>query len=199
MKYSVTNPMMRPAHNPEPTQKKMCLQKKFRDKPACRGREIVRCGYIMQTNVRGCGPNQFLTILGSCPTTLMVKVSGNAYHDTKKMAPVINTVEMISCLFNVGSISLTPLMVKMSVANKVVSRHTRIPAALMSSGKHMATKFLSVPKEDSDEITKAAQVDSAKDPNKSAPIPAMSPTLSPTLSAITCNTHIRFVKPQPSQ
>lgn len=33
-------------------------------------------------------------------------------------------------------------------------------------------------------ITKAAQVDSAKDPNKSAPIPATSPTLSPTLSAI---------------
>lgn len=32
--------------------------------------------------------------------------------------------------------------------------------------------------------TKAAQVDSAKDPNKSAPIPAISPTLSPTLSAI---------------
>lgn len=34
------------------------------------------------------------------------------------------------------------------------------------------------------ETTKAAQVDSAKDPNKSAPIPATSPTLSPTLSAI---------------
>lgn len=33
-------------------------------------------------------------------------------------------------------------------------------------------------------ITKAAQVDSAKDPNKSAPMPATSPTLSPTLSAI---------------
>lgn len=33
-------------------------------------------------------------------------------------------------------------------------------------------------------MTKAAQVDSANDPNKSAPIPAMSPTLSPTLSAI---------------
>jgi len=32
--------------------------------------------------------------------------------------------------------------------------------------------------------TKAAEVDSAKDPNKSEPIPAISPTLSPTLSAI---------------
>ena len=34
------------------------------------------------------------------------------------------------------------------------------------------------------EITRAAQVDSANDPNKSALIPATSPTLSPTLSAI---------------
>jgi hypothetical protein len=33
-------------------------------------------------------------------------------------------------------------------------------------------------------ITKAAHVDSANEPNKSAPIPATSPTLSPTLSAI---------------
>lgn len=32
--------------------------------------------------------------------------------------------------------------------------------------------------------TKAAQVLSAKEPNKSDPIPATSPTLSPTLSAI---------------
>lgn len=30
-----------------------------------------------------------------------------------------------------------------------------------------------------DAMTRAAQVDSAKDPNKSAPIPATSPTLSP--------------------
>lgn len=34
------------------------------------------------------------------------------------------------------------------------------------------------------EITSAAQVDSANEPNKSALIPATSPTLSPTLSAI---------------
>jgi len=34
------------------------------------------------------------------------------------------------------------------------------------------------------ETTNAAQVDSAKEPNKSDPIPATSPTLSPTLSAM---------------
>lgn len=33
-------------------------------------------------------------------------------------------------------------------------------------------------------MTNAAQVDSANEPNKSAPMPATSPTLSPTLSAI---------------
>ena len=33
--------------------------------------------------------------------------------------------------------------------------------------------------------TRAAHVDSAREPNRSAPIPAISPTLSPTLSAIT--------------
>jgi len=34
------------------------------------------------------------------------------------------------------------------------------------------------------ETTKAATVASAKEPNKSDPIPAISPTLSPTLSAM---------------
>lgn len=34
-------------------------------------------------------------------------------------------------------------------------------------------------------ITKAAQIDSASDPNKSDPVPEISPTLSPTLLAIT--------------
>ena len=33
-------------------------------------------------------------------------------------------------------------------------------------------------------ITNEAHVDSANDPNRSAPMPAISPTLSPTLSAI---------------
>lgn len=42
----------------------------------------------------------------------------------------------------------------------------------------------SVPIKDVEDITKAAQVDSANDPKRSALIPATSPTLSPTLSAI---------------
>ena len=45
---------------------------------------------------------------------------------------------------------------------------------------HMAT--CEGPSEETEERTRAAQVDSAKEPNRSAPMPAMSPTLSPTLS-----------------
>lgn len=40
------------------------------------------------------------------------------------------------------------------------------------------------PINDVDDITNAAHVDSAKEPKRSALIPATSPTLSPTLSAI---------------
>ena len=43
-----------------------------------------------------------------------------------------------------------------------------------------------IPKDEIDATTRAAQEDSAYDPKRSDPIPAMSPTLSPTLSAITC-------------
>ena len=53
---------------------------------------------------------------------------------------------------------------------------------LMRSGKVIPTKLCESPRDDTAEMTKAAQVDSAKEPKRSAPMPAMSPTLSPTLS-----------------
>lgn len=65
---------------------------------------------------------------------------------------------------------------------KVVNKQTKIPAAEIASGYKNLPSLIScsqVP-----ETTKAATVASAKDPNKSEPIPAISPTLSPTLSAI---------------
>lgn len=46
----------------------------------------------------------------------------------------------------------------------------------------MATQTWLAPSDETEETTSAAQVDSAKEPNRSAPMPAMSPTLSPTLS-----------------
>jgi hypothetical protein len=67
----------------------------------------------------------------------------------------------------------------------VVIAHTSRPTALMSSGYIIAVRLCSAPKEEMEATKSAAQDDSAYDPNRSDPIPAMSPTLSPTLSAIT--------------
>ena len=64
--------------------------------------------------------------------------------------------------------------------------------ALMSSGYIIAAKLCSVPNDEMDATNSAAHDDSAYDPNRSDPMPAMSPTLSPTLSAITCITHMTW-------
>ena len=58
-----------------------------------------------------------------------------------------------------------------------------IPTAVIMSGKYIASG-ISIKGHEVDETTSAAQVDSAKEPKRLAPIPAMSPTLSPTLSVI---------------
>jgi hypothetical protein len=57
------------------------------------------------------------------------------------------------------------------------------PAEVIMSGNRSESVFM-ISSVEVAETTRAAQVDSARDPNKSAPIPAISPTLSPTLSAI---------------
>ena len=61
---------------------------------------------------------------------------------------------------------------------------TTIPTAVIINGKYIASVVV-INSVDVDPTTNAAHVASASDPNKSAPIPAISPTLSPTLSAIT--------------
>ena len=60
----------------------------------------------------------------------------------------------------------------------------RIPIAVIMSGKYIASAVVMILTE-VDDTTRAAQVASANDPKRSAPIPAISPTLSPTLSAMT--------------
>lgn len=70
------------------------------------------------------------------------------------------------------------------VAKKLVTKQTNIPTAVINSGKYIAPG-LAINSFDVALTTRAAQVLSANDPNKSAPIPAISPTLSPTLSAMT--------------
>ena len=57
------------------------------------------------------------------------------------------------------------------------------PDAVTASGKKRESACVQSSIEVAD-TTRAAQVDSARDPNKSDPIPAISPTLSPTLSAM---------------
>jgi len=64
----------------------------------------------------------------------------------------------------------------------------KIPKAIRTKGYIKLVMNLSQPigvaTKEVDEITKAAHVDYANEPKRSALIPATSPTLSPTLSAI---------------
>jgi hypothetical protein len=92
-------------------------------------------------------------------------------------------VEMISCHLTIDSTLSIVALVKV-VAKNYVMKETKIPTAVIKSGKYMASGVVASPTE-VDPTTKAAHVDSARDPKRSAPIPAISPTLSPTLSAMT--------------
>ena len=95
----------------------------------------------------------------------------------------MRTVEIINYhLTALSTVSIVILM--MLVAKKDVTNDTTIPAAVIKRGKSMAFSVFNSSIE-VEPTTKAAHVDSAKEPNKSAPIPAISPTLSPTLSAMT--------------
>jgi len=63
---------------------------------------------------------------------------------------------------------------------------TKIPIAVTKRGYHklsIETEVSPTAINEAPETTNEADVDSAKEPNKSDPIPATSPTLSPTLSA----------------
>lgn len=71
----------------------------------------------------------------------------------------------------------------MFVEIKEVNMQIIMPVALIKRGKYIP--FCDTNSGEVDVMIKQAQVLSANDPNKSDPIPAMSPTLSPTLSAMT--------------
>lgn len=91
----------------------------------------------------------------------IVKVDGRAIQLTKAIPIVMRMVEIMSCFFNAGSISLTALTSKKSVANKVVSKHTRIPTELIRRGYSMAVNSWLTPKEEIEATTRAAHDDSA--------------------------------------
>lgn len=70
----------------------------------------------------------------------IVKDDGKQVHVTIAIPTVIRIVEIMSCFFNAGSISLTALISKKSVAKRVVSKQTSIPMELMSNGYNIAVK-----------------------------------------------------------
>ena len=70
------------------------------------------------------------------------------------------------------------------MAKKLVRIEMIIPEADIIKGNKSPDGELASYTEEAP-ITRAAQLDSANEPNKSLPIPAISPTLSPTLSAMT--------------
>ena len=94
------------------------------------------------------------------------------------MAAALSPVATISSLFRAGATSFSSF----TRAVNIVTRLTGMPTAEINIGNKSASKFVA---KATAPITSAAQVLSAQEPNKSAPIPATSPTLSPTLSAIT--------------
>jgi len=96
-------------------------------------------------------------------------------------ATLMKAVEIPNYHFNTSPTVLTVTLKRW--AHNTDPKEAIIPTDVTINGKYKAsgvfTRSLEV-----DETTRAAQVDSAREPNKSAPIPAISPTLSPTLSAI---------------
>jgi hypothetical protein len=109
-------------------------------------------------------------------------VSGNTLIRGIK-ATVMRIVEMINYHLTVFS-TVSYLTLMKVVAKNYVMNDTRIPAAVTINGKKIASVVKTRPSLVAP-ITNAAQVDSARDPKRSLPIPAISPTLSPTLSAMT--------------
>lgn len=119
------------------------------------------------------------------PKLKMVKVYGRPSQLMSAMPMVITTVEIISCFFRAGSISSTAFISKKSVANSVVMRHAIMPTELTRRGYTIGVNSWLIPKDEIEATTRAAHDDSAYEPKRSDPIPAISPTLSPTLSAMT--------------
>ena len=76
---------------------------------------------------------QFFTDI-SVPKLKRVNSDGKAKKVTMAIPAVIKTVEITSCLFKVGSISLTRLISKRSVAKSVVIKQTTIPIELTIRG-----------------------------------------------------------------
>merc|ERR1740117_2697714 len=96
----------------------------------------------------------------------------------------IKNVVEINCNFNEASTSASRTTGFKLVAMKEHAMQTKMPAAEIVRGYNNAAQPASRRSEDVEAMTRAAHVASAREPNKSEPMPATSPTLSPTLSAM---------------
>ena len=97
---------------------------------------------------------------------------------TKNITMAISPLDMISIFFSAGPTWSSVL----TLITIMVRKLTGIPMAEMRIGYNNAS---TIPEKATALMTMAAQVLSAQEPNRSAPMPATSPTLSPTLSAMT--------------
>uniref|UniRef100_A0A146LTH6 Uncharacterized protein n=1 Tax=Lygus hesperus TaxID=30085 RepID=A0A146LTH6_LYGHE len=115
----------------------------------------------------------------------MVNLCGKQTCVAKNAIGVIITVDSSSCNFNVGSILRAVRTLCIYTAEKDATHDTSIPSDIITNGSSNADHELYRDEPTDDAITIAAHEPSDSEPNRSAPIPAISPTLSPTLSAIT--------------
>lgn len=84
---------------------------------------------------------QFLTILVGSVIKMWSNSLGSATQAMTNTAGVMSTVEMMSCILSVCSISLTMRAGLMSVAMRVVRRQHRMPAAETSRGNIIDTQI----------------------------------------------------------
>ena len=103
---------------------------------------------------------------------------------TGYMATVMPSVVSVSCVLSTSSMDASLRTGRKSVATKDTAPHTRMPTEEMYRGNTSESHPADTRSCDCAAITSAAQVASAKEPNRSEPMPATSPTLSPTLSAM---------------
>ena len=111
-------------------------------------------------------------------TPAIANSAGTSMSVTKYMTAAIIALDMISMRFSAGPTWASVL----TRTIRIVIRLTGMPIAEMTIGYSSAS---TLPPKAIALMTIAAQVLSAQEPKRSAPIPATSPTLSPTLSAIT--------------
>ena len=131
----------------------------------------------------GISLSQIKSLLVTLSDNSTQNLDGKNKYETQAISGVVNNVDTINWIFNDFSTS-SSFFTLQKLGIKAVKIPEIIPTLLINNGNSSAPQCL-FKSGLIEAITKAAQVASANEPKRSAPIPATSPTLSPTLSAIT--------------